>query len=506
MISTNQHLTSSTTNSFIGMNEAITLKKLITNQSIKIENLDVYIEDQHILKDINLTIPEKSITCIIGPSGCGKSTFLKTLNRMHDESPEVKISGKVFVDDENIYGPHVNVIDTRKKMGLLAQRPCPLPMSIFENVAYGPRIHGIKRRKAVNQTVIQYLQYVGLWDEVRDRIRTSATRLSIGQQQRLCLARGLAIEPEYILGDEATSALDPLSTKKIEELFVKLKEKYTIILVTHTLRQAKRIADHIIFMYMGKIIEAGPTEEFFNNPKKHLTKKKKIKKQKLRNLLSGHSIEDQIMKLQSLFPDKIIFTTSLGIEDQIITHKIFKNNLKIKIATLDTGRLFPQTYEVLSNTIIRYNKTIDVCFPEYEAVEKMMTEKGPFSFYKSVENRKECCKLRKVVLLNRALAGMKCWISGIRADQSDDRNQMDWLEYDEVKKLFKFYPLFNWSFNEVKNFIKENNVPYNSLHDKGYVSIGCEPCTRAVKPGENFRSGRWWWENDGPKECGLHIK
>jgi len=272
MISTNQHRAGNEHLPFIEMNEAITLKKLVTNQSIKIENLDVYIEDQHILKDINLTIPEKSITCIIGPSGCGKSTFLKTLNRMHDESPEVKISGKVFVDDENIYGPHVNVIDTRKKMGLLAQRPCPLPMSIFENVAYGPRIHGIRKRKAVNQTVIQYLQYVGLWDEVRDRVRTSATRLSIGQQQRLCLARGLAIEPEYILGDEATSALDPLSTKKIEELFVKLKEKYTIILVTHTLRQAKRIADHIIFMYLGKIIESGPTEEFFNNPKKQLTR------------------------------------------------------------------------------------------------------------------------------------------------------------------------------------------------------------------------------------------
>ncbi|MGD0754939.1 MAG: phosphate ABC transporter ATP-binding protein [Bacteroidales bacterium] len=272
MISANQILQKSNHNSFIEMNNAIPLKKLVTNQSIRIENLDVYIEDQHILNDINLTIPEKNITCIIGPSGCGKSTFLKTLNRMHDESPEVKISGKVFVDDENIYGPHVNVIDTRKKMGLLAQRPCPLPMSIFENVAYGPRIHGIKKRKAVNQTVIQYLQYVGLWDEVRDRVRTSATRLSIGQQQRLCLARGLAIEPEYILGDEATSALDPLSTKKIEELFVKLKEKYTIILVTHTLRQAKRIADHIIFMYLGKIIEAGPTEEFFNNPKKQLTR------------------------------------------------------------------------------------------------------------------------------------------------------------------------------------------------------------------------------------------
>jgi phosphate transport system ATP-binding protein len=272
MILTNQHQASGIHDSFIELNKAITLKKLIATQSIRIENLDVYIENQHILRDINLTIPEKSITCIIGPSGCGKSTFLKTLNRMHDESPEVKISGKVFVDDENIYGSHVNVIDTRKKMGLLAQRPCPLPMSIFENVAYGPRIHGIKKRKAVNQTVIQYLQYVGLWDEVRDRVRTSATRLSIGQQQRLCLARGLAIEPEYILGDEATSALDPLSTKKIEELFVKLKEKYTIILVTHTLRQAKRIADHIIFMYLGKIIEAGPTEEFFNNPKKQLTR------------------------------------------------------------------------------------------------------------------------------------------------------------------------------------------------------------------------------------------
>lgn len=248
------------------------LRKLTASHTISIKNLDVFIENQHILQDINLTIPEKSITCIIGPSGCGKSTLLKTLNRMHDETPEVRIKGQVFVDDENIYDPRVNVIDIRKKMGLLAQRPCPLPMSIFDNVAYGPRIHGIKRRKAINQTVIQYLQYVGLWDEVRERVRTSASRLSIGQQQRLCLARGLAIEPEYILGDEATSALDPLSTRKIEELFVKLKEKYTVILVTHTLRQARRIADFIVFMYMGKIIESGSTEEFFNNPKNQLTK------------------------------------------------------------------------------------------------------------------------------------------------------------------------------------------------------------------------------------------
>jgi phosphate transport system ATP-binding protein len=248
------------------------LRKLTASHTISIKNLDVYIEDQHILQDINLTIPEKSITCIIGPSGCGKSTLLKTLNRMHDETPEVKITGQVFVDDENIYDQKVNVIDIRKKMGLLAQRPCPLPMSIFDNVAYGPRIHGLKRRKAINQTVIQYLQYVGLWDEVRGRVRTSASKLSIGQQQRLCLARGLAIEPEYILGDEATSALDPISTKKIEEMFIKLKEQYTVILVTHTLRQAKRIADHIVFMYLGKIIESGPTEDFFNNPKKQLTK------------------------------------------------------------------------------------------------------------------------------------------------------------------------------------------------------------------------------------------
>jgi phosphate transport system ATP-binding protein len=240
--------------------------------SLRVKNLNVHIHNQHILKDINLNIPEKSITCIIGPSGCGKTTLLKTLNRMHDESPEVKIRGSVYVDGEDIYGPKVNVIDTRKKMGLLAQRPCPLPMSIYENVAYGPRIHGYKSRKALNQTVIQYLQYVGLWDEVRGRVKTPATRLSVGQQQRLCLARGLAVEPEFILGDEATSALDPISTKKIEELFVRLKEKYTVILVTHTLRQARRIADYIAFMYLGEIVEAAPTEDFFNNPRKKLSK------------------------------------------------------------------------------------------------------------------------------------------------------------------------------------------------------------------------------------------
>ena len=226
----------------------------------------------------------------------------------------------------------------------------------------------------------------------------------------------------------------------------------------------------------------------------------------LKNKLAGLSIEKQLMELASLFNGKIIFTTSLGIEDQVITHIIFSQNLNIKVATLDTGRLFPQTYDVLSNTIIRYKKKIEIYFPEYEAVEKLVTEKGPYSFYQSVENRKECCGIRKIVPLNRALTNMQCWISGIRADQSDNRSKMDWIEYDEHKSLFKFYPLFNWSMDEVKKYVKENDIPYNTLHDKGFVSIGCEPCTKAIKPGEDFRAGRWWWENDGAKECGLHTK
>ena len=226
----------------------------------------------------------------------------------------------------------------------------------------------------------------------------------------------------------------------------------------------------------------------------------------LKNNLNGLPAESQMKNLVSIFPGKVIFTTSLGIEDQVITHKIFSENIDVKVITLDTGRLFPQTYDVLSSTIIRYQKKIHVYFPEYEAVEKMVTEKGPLSFYQSVENRKECCRIRKVAPLNRALEGMQVWISGIRADQSENRNHMDWLEYDVNKKLFKFYPLFSWTYDEVKAYVKENNIPYNSLHDKGYVSIGCEPCTKAVKPGDDFRSGRWWWENEGAKECGLHNK
>jgi len=242
------------------------------NHSINIDHLNVDIDGQNILKDINLTIPGRKITCVIGPSGCGKSTFLKSINRMHDENPGAKVSGSIFVDNLDIFDRDVDVIDIRKKMGLLAQHPCPLPMSVFDNVAYGPRIHSLGRKKEISGTVEHYLKLVGLWDEVKGKLHSSAARLSLGQQQRLCLARGLATEPEYILGDEATSSLDPLSTKKIEELFINFKEKYTIILVTHILRQARRLADYIVFMYLGEIIEAGPADEFFNNPKHQLTK------------------------------------------------------------------------------------------------------------------------------------------------------------------------------------------------------------------------------------------
>ena len=185
---------------------------------------------------------------------------------------------------------------------------------------------------------------------------------------------------------------------------------------------------------------------------------------------------------------------------------IFENDIQMDVATLDTGRLFPQTYKVFNETIKRYGKRINVYFPDHESVENMVTEKGPFSFYHSRENRLECCRVRKLEPLNRALRNKECWISGIRASQSDNRRQMDWIEFDEEKKLFKFYPLFSWSLEDVELYIRENNIPYNVLHDKGFVSVGCEPCTRAVEKGEDFRAGRWWWEEGGQKECGLHIK
>lgn len=247
-------------------------KPMVENSHIKVRNLNVCIKKNHILKNVNLDIPDKAITCIIGPSGCGKTTLLKTFNRLLEQSHDVKIDGQVLVDGENIHDSNVEIMHIRKKMGLLSQRPCPLPMSIFDNIAYGPRIHGIRNRHKLNQIVKYYLTAVGLWNEVKNRLKSPAVSLSIGQQQRLCLARGLAVEPEIILGDEATSALDPISSKKIEELFLELKEQYSIVLVTHTLRQAKRIANYVVFMYLGEVIEAGPSAEFFNNPKQQLTR------------------------------------------------------------------------------------------------------------------------------------------------------------------------------------------------------------------------------------------
>ncbi len=226
----------------------------------------------------------------------------------------------------------------------------------------------------------------------------------------------------------------------------------------------------------------------------------------LKKQILGKPLRDQLSHLASAFNGRILFTTSFGIEDQVITHFVFENDIPVKVVTLDTGRLFPETYKTFNETIKKYQKKIDVFFPDRDSVETMVTEKGPYSFYYSKENRLECCRYRKVIPLSRALESMECWISGIRADQSDNRSRMEQLEYDESKKLFKFYPLFGWTFEQVKSFIKENEIPYNILHDKGFVSIGCEPCTRAVKEGEDFRAGRWWWENSNEKECGLHVK
>ncbi|QKJ62697.1 phosphate ABC transporter ATP-binding protein PstB [Flavobacterium sp. M31R6] len=245
---------------------------MIIQPHISIQNLNVHIGENHILKNINLDIPDKKVTSLIGPSGCGKTTLLKTMNRLLDRQNDVRVDGKVLVDGENIYDPKVEVTHIRKKMGLLSQRPFPLPMNIYDNIAYGQRIHGNHNKKELDEIVEKYLRGVNLWDEVKDRLKSPATRLSIGQQQRLCLARGLAIEPEIILGDEPTSALDPISTQAIEELFMQLKDKYTIVLVTHILRQARRVSDYIGFVYMGEIIEFGPTEEVLLNPKEKLTK------------------------------------------------------------------------------------------------------------------------------------------------------------------------------------------------------------------------------------------
>lgn len=222
--------------------------------------------------------------------------------------------------------------------------------------------------------------------------------------------------------------------------------------------------------------------------------------------LSGKTIIESLRELAYIYPGEVVFSTSFGIEDQVITHLIFKNEIPIEVITLDTGRLFPETYKVFTETTRKYRKNIKVYFPDREAVERMVTEKGPYSFYESKENRLECCHFRKVIPLDRALRDKRVWITGIRADQSGNRAQMENLEYDDLKKIIKYHPLFDWTLQDVENFLRENDVPYNSLHDKGYLSIGCEPCTRAVIKGQDFRSGRWWWETDSTKECGCHVR
>ena len=215
------------------------------------------------------------------------------------------------------------------------------------------------------------------------------------------------------------------------------------------------------------------------------------------------SLPGAVKLVADLFPGQAVFSSSLGQEDQVITDTIFKNKLPVKIFTIDTGRLFTETYELLDRTIARYNQPVHVYFPEAADVEEFVLTKGINSFYESVENRKSCCHIRKVKPLNRALKDAKVWITGLRAGQSGNREQMPMIEWMEDRQLYKFNPLINWSYDEVMEYINEFNVPYNRLHDKGFFSIGCAPCTRAIQPGEDARAGRWWWESS-QKECGLH--
>ncbi|RYY61048.1 MAG: phosphoadenylyl-sulfate reductase [Chitinophagaceae bacterium] len=215
------------------------------------------------------------------------------------------------------------------------------------------------------------------------------------------------------------------------------------------------------------------------------------------------SLPEAIRIVSGLFPDSTVFSSSLGQEDQVLTDVIFRNDMPVRVFTLDTGRLFGEAYELYDRIVARYKKPVQVFFPDAADVEQFVTEKGMNSFYESVENRKGCCYIRKVKPLNRALEGAKVWITGLRADQSANRENMPLIEWSEEKQLYKFNPLINWSLDDVLDYLKEFNVPYNPLHDKGFISIGCAPCTRAIEPGEDARAGRWWWESS-QKECGLH--
>lgn len=233
---------------------------------IDVQHLNLYYGQMLALKDINIRISKQHITALIGPSGCGKSTFLRTLNRMNDLIPGVRVEGRVALDDQDIYRPEEDVVALRKRVGMVFQRPNPFPMSIYDNIAYGPRIHGLKDKKKLDQIVEKSLKSAALWDEIKDRLHRSALGLSGGQQQRLCIARLLAVEPEVLLMDEPTSALDPISTTKVEELIKDLKDRYTIVIVTHNMQQAARVSDTTAFFLNGELVESGDTEEIFTMP------------------------------------------------------------------------------------------------------------------------------------------------------------------------------------------------------------------------------------------------
>ena len=225
----------------------------------------------------------------------------------------------------------------------------------------------------------------------------------------------------------------------------------------------------------------------------------------LQSELAGKDIAQQLHTLTERFPGEVVFSTSFGLEDQAIAHVVAVNRLPVKVFTLDTGRLFAETYSTWSRTVEKYGLTISAFYPDAFALQEYVTAKGPNAFYDSVDNRKRCCHIRKVEPLQRALRGNKIWITGIRAEQSNNRHDMPIVEWDEINQIIKFHPLLNWSWGQVKQYISRNDVPYNPLHDKNFVSIGCAPCTRAIKPGEDFRAGRWWWEDQTKKECGLHV-
>ena len=233
---------------------------------LEAKTLNLWYGEHHALHDVSLSVPEKSITALIGPSGCGKSTFLKTLNRMNDLIPGVKITGEVNYKGQNILAPSVDVSALRREIGMVFQKPNPFPMSIYDNVAYGPRTHGVRGKAKLDDIVERSLRGAAIWDEVKDRLKKNALGLSGGQQQRLCIARALAVEPEVLLMDEPTSALDPISTSRIEELALELKERYTIVIVTHNMQQAVRISDKTAFFLLGELVECGDTERIFSQP------------------------------------------------------------------------------------------------------------------------------------------------------------------------------------------------------------------------------------------------